>query len=99
MHKLKKPYLTVKIFMYGGRHTVIVLCCLVGHKTIVCISKKNSCLIPKATCCPKHLGFQELHKNGQSQSTIPNACSTEMQTSPILVFQACSTTVSAPTWA
>ena len=57
MHKLckKKPYLTVKIFMYGGRHTVIALCCLVGHKTIVCISKKNHCLIPKATCHPKHL--------------------------------------------
>ena len=51
----QNPYLTVKMFMYGGRHTVIVLCCLVGHKTIVHISKKNHCSIPKATCCPKHL--------------------------------------------
>ena len=51
MHKLhkKNPYLTVKIFMYGGRHTVIVLYYLVGHKTIVCISNKNRCLIPKAS--------------------------------------------------
>ena len=41
MHKLKKkktPYLTVKIFMYGGRHTVIVLCCLVGHKKLCALA-------------------------------------------------------------
>ena len=41
--------------MYGGRHTWIVLCCLVGHKTVVSISKKHHHTIPKATCHPKTL--------------------------------------------
>ena len=45
----KNHYLIVKILMYGGRHTVIELCYLVGHKTIVCIGKKDCCTIPEPT--------------------------------------------------
>ena len=49
MHKSTNNNLIVKIFIYRGGHTFIVLCSLVRHKTVVCISEEHCNMIPQAT--------------------------------------------------